>query len=128
MKDIKVGDKLIPDDEFIAYSGTSEFEVLEVKEFKSDLFIGGIGLDITLGGNIPIHMAHGDSREYRTIKTIDHKVNPEPHVSKNWNLHGKYCRAIFFTSEEQKQQWTKRYREMKMNNYLHLARKYGYEG
>ena len=127
-KNIKVGDILIPDDEFIAYTGTAEFEVLETKEIQSELFIEGTATEITLGGNIPIHLPHGDFREYRTIKTIDHKVNPEPHVSKGWNLHGKYCKAIFFTSEEQKQNYTKRYREMKMNNYLHLARKYGYEG
>jgi hypothetical protein len=128
-KNIKVGDILIPDDDFISYTGTKEFEVLEIKEFNSTLFMGESALDITLGGIVPvIGSIYGDFREYRTIKTIDHKVNPELHVSKGWNLHGKYCRAIFFTSEEQKQQWTKRYREMKMNNYLHLTRKYGYEG
>jgi hypothetical protein len=129
MKDIKAGDMLIPDDDYIAYTGTKEFEVLEVKEFKSDLFMGGAGLDITLGGIVPVvGSIHGDFREYRTIKTIDHKVNPETHVNKNWNLHGKYCKAIFFTSEEEKQERTKRHREMKMNQHLYIARKYGYEG
>jgi hypothetical protein len=44
------------------------------------------------------------------------------------NLHGKYCKAIFFTSEEEKREFTKSFNEMKMNNYLHMARKYGYEG
>jgi hypothetical protein len=78
MKDIKVGDILIPDDDFIAYTGTSEFEVLEVKEFKSDLFYGGTALDITIGGIVPvIGSIYGDFRDYRTLKTIDHKVNPE---------------------------------------------------
>jgi len=62
-------------------------------------------------------LIYGDFREYRTIKTIDHKVNPEPHVSKGCNLHGKYCKAIFFTSEEEKREFTKSFNEMKMNNY-----------
>jgi hypothetical protein len=129
MKDIKVGDLLIPNDEFISYTGTSEFEVLEVKEFKSNLFIGGTGLDITLGGIVPvIGSIYGDFRAYRTLKTIDHKVNPQLHVEKGWNLHGKYCKAIFFTSEEEKKEWTKRFNEMKMNQHLHMARQYGYEG
>jgi hypothetical protein len=129
MKDIKAGDKLIPDDEFIAYTGTAEFEVLETKEIQSSLFYGGTTTEITLGGIMPaIGSIYGDFRAYSTIKTIDHKVNPELHANKGWNLGGRYCSAIFFTSEEEKQQWTKRYREMKMNSYLHLARKYGYEG
>jgi hypothetical protein len=129
MKDIKVGDMLIPDDDFIAYTGTKEFEVLEVKEFKSDLFIGGTALDITLGGIVPvIGSIYGDFRDYRKLKTIDHKVNPQLQVEKGWNLHGKYCKAIFFTSEDEKLEWTNRYREMKMNQYLYMARQYGYEG
>jgi hypothetical protein len=116
MRDIKVGDKLIPDDDFIAYTGTSEFEVLEVKEFKSTLFIGGTALDIKLGGIVPvIGSIYGDFREYRTLKTID-------------NLYGKYCKAIFFTSEDEKKEWTNRFNEMKMNQHLHMARQYGYEG
>jgi len=128
-KNIKVGDILIPDDDFISYTGTKEFEVLEIKEFNSTLFIGGSALDITLGGIVPvIGSIYGDFREYRKIKTIDHKVNPEPHVSKGWNLQCKYCKAIFFTSEEEKRECTKSFNEMKMNNYLHMARKYGYEG
>ena len=129
MKDIKAGDMLIPDDDFIAYTGTSEFEVLEVKEFKSDLFYGGTALDITLGGIVPVvGSIYGDFRDYRTLKTIDHKVNPQIQVDKGWNLHGKYCKAIFFTSEGEKQEWTRRFNEMKMNQHLHMARQYGYEG
>jgi 5-formaminoimidazole-4-carboxamide-1-beta-D-ribofuranosyl 5'-monophosphate synthetase len=42
MKDIKVGDMLIPDDDFISYTGTDKFEVLEVKEFNSKLFLNEI--------------------------------------------------------------------------------------
>jgi hypothetical protein len=45
MKNIKVGDILIPDDDFISYTGTKEFEVLEIKEFNSTLFIGGSALE-----------------------------------------------------------------------------------
>ena len=129
MKNIKVGDKLIPDDDFISYTGTKEFEVIEVKEFKSDLFLGGTTLDIKLGGIVPvIGSIHGDFREYRTINTIEHKVNPQIHVEKGWNLDGKYCKAIFFTSEEEKLKWTKKFNEKMMNQHLYLARKYGYEG
>jgi hypothetical protein len=129
MKDIKVGDILIPDDEFISYTGTKEFEVLEVKEFKSTLFIGGEALDITIGGIVPvIGSIYGDFREYKTMKTLDYKVNPQLQVEKGWNLYGKYCKAIFFTSEDEKKEWTKRFNEMKMNQYLFMARQYGYEG
>jgi len=129
MKDIKVGDILIPDDEFISYTGTKEFEVLEVKEFKSDLFYGETALDITIGGIVPvIGSIYGDFREYKTMKTLDYKVNPQLQVEKGWNLYGKYCKAIFFTSEDEKKEWTKRFNEMKMNQYLFMARQYGYEG
>ena len=129
MKDIKVGDILIPDDEFISYTGTKEFEVLEVKEFKSDLFYGETALDITIGGIVPvIGSIYGDFREYKTMKTLDYKVNPQLQVEKGWNLYGKYCKAIFFTSEDEKKGWTKRFNEMKMNHYLFMARQYGYEG
>jgi len=128
-KNIKVGDILIPDDDFISYTGTKEFEVLEIKEFNSTLFIGGSALDITLGGIVHvIGSIYGDFREYRKIKTIDHKVNPQIQVDKCWNLYGKYCKAIFFTSEDEKKEWTKRFNEMKMNQHLHMARQYGYEG
>ncbi len=129
MNNIKVGDILIPDDEFISYTGTKEFEVLEVKEFKSTLFIGGEALDITIGGIVPvIGSIHGDFREYKTMKTLDYKVNPQLQVEKGWNLYGKYCKAIFFTSEDEKKEWTKRFNEMKVNQYLFMARQYGYEG
>ena len=129
MKDIKVGDILIPDDEFISYTGTKEFEVLEVKEFKSTLFIGGEALDITIGGIVPvIGSIYGDFREYKTMKTLNYKVNPQLQVEKGWNLYGKYCKAIFFTSEDEKKEWTKRFNEMKVNQYLFMARQYGYEG
>jgi hypothetical protein len=129
MKDIKVGDILIPDDEFISYTGTKEFEVLEVKEFKLDLLYGGTALDITIGGIVPvIGSIYGDFREYKTMKTLDYKVNPQLQVEKGWNLYGKYCKAIFFTSEDEKKEWTKRFNEMKMNQYLFMARQYGYEG
>ncbi len=129
MKDIKVGDILIPDDEFISYTGTKEFEVVEVKEFKSDLLYGGTALDITIGGIVPvIGSIYGDFREYKTMKTLDYKVNPQLQVEKGWNLYGKYCKAIFFTSEDEKKEWTKRFNEMKMNQYLFMARQYGYEG
>jgi len=129
MKDIKVGDILIPDDEFISYTGTKEFEVLEVKEFKSDLLYGGTALDITIGGIVPvIGSIYGDFREYKTMKTLDYKVNPQLQVEKGWNLYGKYCKAIFFTSEDEKKEWTKRFNEMKVNQYLFMARQYGYEG
>jgi hypothetical protein len=129
MKDIKVGDILIPDDEFISYTGTKEFEVLEVKEFKSTLFIGEEALDITIGGIVPvIGSIYGDFREYKTMKTLNYKVNPQLQVEKGWNLYGKYCKAIFFTSEDEKKEWTKRFNEMKVNQYLFMARQYGYEG
>jgi len=129
MKVIKVGDILIPDDEFISYTGTKEFEVLEVKEFKSTLFIGGEALDITIGGIVPvIGSIYGDFREYKTMKTLNYKVNPQLQVEKGWNLYGKYCKAIFFTSEDEKKEWTKRFNEMKVNQYLFMARQYGYEG
>lgn len=128
MKDIKVGDMLIPDDDFISYTGTDKFEVLEVKEFNSKLFLNEIAYDIKIGGVVPVSRIHGDFREYRTLKTIDHKVNPELHVEKGWNLDDKYFKAIFFTSEDEKKEWTKRFNEMKMNQYLNMARHYGYEG
>ena len=131
--EVKVGDMLIPNDEFISYTGTKEFEVLEIKEFKNPFadiqYPGSASYDITLGGIVPIiGSIYGDFREYRTLKTINHKINPELHVDKDWNLHGKYCKAIFFTSEDKKKEWQEKFNERKMNQYLFMARQYGYKG
>lgn len=126
---MEICDMLIPNDEFISYTGTKEFEILEITEFKSDLFTGGTAYDILLGGIVNVYGSiHGDYREYKTFKTINFKVNPGIHVEIGWNLYGKYCKGVFFTSEDEKKSWTEKVREKKMNNYLYLARQYGYEG
>lgn len=126
---MKVGDMLIPNDEFISHTGTKEFEILEIAEFKSDLFAGEAAYDILLGGLANVYGSiRGDYQEYKTFKTIGFKVNPEIHVEIGWNLYGKYCKGVFFTSEEEKSSWTEKVRENKMNNYLCLARQYGYKG
>lgn len=125
---MKVGDMLIPNDEFISHTGTKEFEILEINEFKSDLFPGGTSYDILLGGLSNVYGSiRGDYQEYKTFKTINFKVNPEIHVEIGWNLWGKYCKGVFFTSEEEKSSWTEKVREKKMNNHLYLARQYGYK-
>lgn len=126
---MEICDMLIPDDEFIFYTGTKEFEILEITEFKSDLFPEGTAYDILLGGIANVYGSiRGDYQEYKTFKTINFKVNPEIHVEIGWNLYGKYCKGVFFTSEEEKKSWTEKIREKKMNNHLYLARQYGYKG
>jgi hypothetical protein len=126
---MEICDMLIPDDEFISYTGTKEFEILEITEFKSDLFPEGTAYDILLGGLANVYGSiRGDYPEYKTFKTINFKVNPEIHVEIGWNLYGKYCKGIFFTSKEEKKSWTEKVREKKMNNHLYLARQYGYKG
>ena len=126
---MEICDMLIPDDEFIYYTGTKEFEILEITEFKSDLFPEGTAYDILLGGLANVYGSiRGDYQEYKTFKTINFKVNPEIHVEIGWNLYGKYCKGVFFTSEDEKKSWAEKVREKKMNNHLYLARQYGYKG
>lgn len=131
---VKVGDILIPNDEFYYTTGCKEFEVIEIIPYKMEGHVIGGRIDNTYGVKIrglvkSNNVIGGDYTYYRNMMTCEFKINP-PNLEVNidWTWYSEYCKAIFWTSEKEKQEWYKKYNELKMNQHLDSARRYGYAG
>lgn len=130
---VKVGDKLIPNDEFYYTTGCNEFEVIEVIPYNMDV-IGAIGqrrdnkYGVKIVGLVNGSDITGDFKYYRRMMTCDIKINPDIYINVEWSWYNTYCQGIFFTSQEEKTKWRKAYNESMVDYHLNAARKYGYNG
>ena len=129
---VKVGDKLIPNDEFYHTTGCNEFEVIEVTPY--DTSVRAIGGDhrnkygVKIVGLVNGSDITGDFKYYRRMMTCDIKINPDIYINTKWSWYNEYCQGIFFTSQEEKTKWKKAYNESMVDYHLNSARSYGYKG
>lgn len=130
---VKVGDILIPDDEFYYTTGCNEFKVIEVIPYNMDV-TGVIGqrrdnkYGVKIEGFINGSDITGEFKCYRRMMTCDIKINPDIYINTKWSWYNEYCQGIFFTSQEEKTKWKKAYNESMVDYHLNSARKYGYKG
>ena len=129
---VKVGDKLITNNGF-NYSGYVEGVVTKITPYRTDIHLVNVPSDVTYGITIRAtfkryHDITG--KEYthqRDIETCNMKINPKnTDINIDWTNYGLYCKAIFFTSEEEKKKFYNRQRENKMNYHLRMAKSFGY--
>jgi len=129
---VKIGDKLIADNAFNNY-GYIEGVVTKVTPYKTDIRLVNVPNSVTYGVTILATLnayndITGEGYEYtREIETCNIKINPEnTDVNVDWTNYNLYCKAIFFTSEEEKKKFYNRQREDKMNYHINMAKSYGY--
>jgi hypothetical protein len=129
---VKIGDKLIANDAFNSF-GYVEGVVTKVTPYKTDIHLVNVPSHVTYGITIcATFKRHNDitGKEYthqRNIETCNFKVNPtNPDVNIDWSNYGLYCKAIFFTSEDEKKKFHEMKRKYKMNYHLNRAKLYGY--
>lgn len=132
---VKVGDILIPNDEFYYTTGCKEFEVIEIVPYIMEGNVIGGRVDNAYGViirglvNSNGFIGRDDYAYYKNFHTCEFKINPSNlDVNIDWTWYGEYCRAIFWTSEKEKLDWYKKYNEFKKNQHLESARRYGYTG
>jgi hypothetical protein len=129
---VKVGDKLIANDAFNSF-GYVEGVVTKITPYNSSVKLVNVPSDVTYGVTIfatlkAFNDITGESWEYhRDIETCNVKINPEnTDINIDWTNYNLYCKAIFFTSEEEKKKFYNRQREDKMNYHLRMAKSFGY--
>jgi hypothetical protein len=128
---VKVGDILIPNDEFYYTTGCNEFKVVEVKPYNMDV-TGVIGQNPNNKYGVKIEglVTRNDLTEYkymRKMMTCDIKINPDIFINIKWGWYNEYCQGIFFTSQEEKDKWVKNYNDSMVEYHLNSARSYGYK-
>jgi hypothetical protein len=131
---IKVGDKVIANDEFHRY-GFIDGEVIEITPYKDGTRMsnGPSFNDNKFGVTILGRFKGIDSitdREYeyvRRVCTCDFKINPKFDVNIDWTCYGSYAKALFFTSKEIKDEFNEMIRNQKMEYHLSMAKVYGYK-
>ena len=111
---VKVGDKLIANDGFHNY-GYVEGVVTKVTPYNTSIKLVNVPSDVTYGVTIfatfkRYHDITGEEYTYqRNIETCNMKINPEnTDINIDWTNYNLYCKAIFFTSQEEKKDFYKR--------------------
>jgi hypothetical protein len=104
---IKVGDKVIANDEF-HWSGFIDGEVIEVTPYKdgtrmsNEPSFNNNKFGVTILGRFKKIDLMSD-KEYECthrVYTCDFKINPKFDVSIDWTGYGSYAKALFFTSQK----------------------------
>ena len=65
--------------------------------------------------------------ETRKIHSCEFKVNPIFDVNIGWTDYNSYAKALFFTSQEIKNEFNELIRVKNMNYHLNSAKAYGYK-
>jgi len=130
--EFKIGDKLITTDSFANKLGCNSFEIIDIIEIGS-LPFNSINMkfyNVKIKGVIRIFGSiYGDNyKEERVIEVSSDKINPRPMINDEEfsSLNGSKAISFFFTSEEKKLNWLNDCKKLKRQNYLELAKHYGY--
>jgi hypothetical protein len=136
---IKVGDTLILDDEFledvkhIRYHGyTTECNPLArviridncCKEDSGDSWYD-VQLELVFKKTKP--WSGMSWLETKQVWTCHVKINPALDINREWTDYNHYIKTFFFTSKEEKESWYRRSREAKMRYHLSKAKELGYK-
>lgn len=128
----KIGDKVISDDRFISMTGFIEGEIIEIRKLKNnDLSSDPSEFAIKIKGLFKQSEMFSDKEYtcYRNINTSDFKLNPHnPDVNVDYSNYSFYCKAIFFTSQEEKDKFYQNFKKFKINQALNEAKMYGWKG
>ena len=128
---LKIGDKLIANDGFYEYI---EGKVIEITPYNNSIKVVNVPNTIEYGVTILAKIKGyddfgGEHIRSRELETCSFKINPtNTDVNIDWTCYGTYCKAIFFTSEEEKKRFNDNKRKDSMNYHLNKAKFYGYRG
>lgn len=131
---VKVGDKVIANEEF-HWSGFIDGEVIEVIPYKDGTRMSNepnyennrFGVKILGRFKSRDFMSDVEYEDIRRINTCDFMVNPIYDVNTTWAGYHGYAKAIFFTSQEIKDNFNESLRIKKMEYHLNSAKSYGYK-
>lgn len=132
---LKVGDKVIADDTFINLSGFIDGEVIEVTPYKNVITMPNepkyednrLGVKILGKFKRRDFLTDVEYEETRRISSCDFMVNPTYDVNTTWGKFHGYAEALFFTSQEIKDDFNESLRIKNMNYHLNSAKSYGYK-
>jgi hypothetical protein len=132
---VKVGDKVIANDEYYRF-GFIDGEIVEIKPYKevgsrlsNEPNYENNSFGVTILGRFKGRDSITDE-EYtytRRIHSCEFKVNPISDVNIDWTNYDSYAKALFFTSQEIKDECNELIRIKKMNYHLNSAKAYGYK-
>jgi hypothetical protein len=119
---VKVGDKLIANDEF-HWSGFINGEVIEVTPYDNDIYDISVSNIIDFGVTILANFKSKNDvtgQEYiyqKNIYSCSLKINPiNLEINIDWSGYGNYAKAIFFTSDLEKKKFYDDYKRY-INNF-----------
>jgi hypothetical protein len=127
---VKVGDKVIADDTFISLSGFIDGEVIEVTPYKNVITMSNepkyednrLGVKILGKFKRRDFLTDVEYEETRRISSCDFMVNPTYDVNTTWGKFHGYAEALFFTSQEIKDDFNESLRIKNMNYHLNSAK------
>jgi hypothetical protein len=131
---VKVGDKVIANDEY-HWSGFIGGEVIEIIQYKDGSRLSNEpnyennSFGVTILGRFKGRDSITDVEyiDTRRIHSCEFKVNPISDVNIDWTNYDSYAKALFFTSQEIKDEFNELIRIKKMNYHLNSAKAYGYK-
>jgi hypothetical protein len=133
---VNVGDKIICGDEY-RYSGFISGEIIEIIPYKPGRY--RLSKDASYEDNMFGVTILGKFRERdfmtdveyefeRRVYSCDFALNPIYDVNVSWLGYQGYAKALFFTSQELKDEFYDGLNKKKMEYHLNSARSYGWEG
>jgi hypothetical protein len=131
---VKVGDKVIANDEYYRF-GFIDGEVIEIIQYKDGSRLSNEpnyennSFGVTILGRFKQRDWVSDVEyiDTRRIHSCEFKVNPISDVNIDWTNYDSYAKALFFTSQEIKDEFNELIRIKKMNYHLNSAKAYGYK-
>jgi hypothetical protein len=131
---VKVGDKVIANDEYYRF-GFIGGEVIEIIQYKDGSRLSNEpnyennSFGVTILGRFKQRDWVSDVEyiDTRRIHSCEFKVNPISDVNIDWTNYDSYAKALFFTSQEIKDEFNELIRIKKMNYHLNSAKAYGYK-
>ena len=134
---VNVGDKIIADNQFNQKFGEFiEGEIIEITQHKNvstmskDPHYDDNQFSVTILAKINIR-DQWTGEFFETTKKIhscDFALNPIFDVNTSWLGNNGYARALFFTSEELKNEFYKNIMKTKIQFHLNSARSFGWNG
>jgi hypothetical protein len=131
---VKVGDKVIANDEYYRF-GFIGGEVIEIIQYKDGSRLSNEpnyennSFGVTILGRFKQRdwVSDVEHIDTRRIHSCEFKVNPISDVNIDWTNYDSYAKALFFTSQEIKDEFNELIRIKKMNYHLNSAKAYGYK-
>jgi hypothetical protein len=133
---IKVGDKVIANADIShGWGGFIDGEVIEVIPYKDGIRMSNEPsyqnnrFGVTILGRFKERdfMTDVEYIDTRRIHSCEFKVNPIFDVNIEWTNYGSYAKALFFTSQEIKDNFNETIRIKNMEYHLRKAKSYGYK-